>query len=164
MIQASVNDQVFEVNLEGNLLKVNDQVYSMDIVQLGKGNFHVLCETRGYRIQVMKTEKKTKSIELKINGEYYRVQLKDKFDLLLEKMGIEESEAGGLNALMAPMPGLVVEIKVKVGDQVKKGDPLLILEAMKMENILKSNGDGQVKGIQVNRGDNVEKNQVLIEF
>ena len=47
MIQASVNDQVFEVNLEGNLLKVNDQVYSMDIVQLGKGNFHVLCETRG---------------------------------------------------------------------------------------------------------------------
>jgi biotin carboxyl carrier protein len=62
------------------------------------------------------------------------------------------------------MPGLIVDIKVEAGQEVKKGDPILILEAMKMENIIKSPGDGVVKAIKVNPRDNVEKNQVLIQF
>jgi biotin carboxyl carrier protein len=62
------------------------------------------------------------------------------------------------------MPGLVIDLKVKVGDTVKAGDPLLILEAMKMENILKSPGDGTIKNVKTKKGDSVEKGQVLIEF
>ena len=57
-----------------------------------------------------------------------------------------------------------INLKVAEGDTVKAGDQLLILEAMKMENILKSPGDGVVKKIKVKKGDSVEKNQVLIEF
>jgi biotin carboxyl carrier protein len=62
------------------------------------------------------------------------------------------------------MPGLIIDLKVKDGDQVKAGDPLLILEAMKMENIIKSPGDATVKSVKVRMGEGVEKNQVLIEF
>ena len=62
------------------------------------------------------------------------------------------------------MPGLIIDLKVKTGDTVKAGDSLLILEAMKMENMLKSPGDGVVKNVKVKKGDAVEKNQVLIEF
>jgi biotin carboxyl carrier protein len=62
------------------------------------------------------------------------------------------------------MPGLIIDLKVKAGDAVKPGDQLLILEAMKMENILKSQGEGTVKTVKVNKGDTVEKGQVLIEF
>ena len=62
------------------------------------------------------------------------------------------------------MPGLIIDLKVKDGDQVKAGDPLLILEAMKMENIIKSPGDATVKSVKVTMGEGVEKNQVLIEF
>jgi biotin carboxyl carrier protein len=62
------------------------------------------------------------------------------------------------------MPGLILDLKVKPGDEVKKGDVVLILEAMKMENSIKSPGDGIVKLVKVNLKDSVEKNQVLIQF
>jgi len=62
------------------------------------------------------------------------------------------------------MPGLIIDLKIKAGDTVKSGDQLLILEAMKMENIIKSPGDGIVKFIKVKKGDSVEKGQVLLEF
>jgi biotin carboxyl carrier protein len=62
------------------------------------------------------------------------------------------------------MPGLIIDLKVKQGDVVKAGDALLILEAMKMENIIKAPGEGTVKMIKAKKGDSVEKNQVLIEF
>jgi biotin carboxyl carrier protein len=62
------------------------------------------------------------------------------------------------------MPGLVLDVRVKEGDEVKKGDPLLVLEAMKMENILKSPAHAKIKKINVNKGQAVEKNQVLVSF
>ena len=62
------------------------------------------------------------------------------------------------------MPGLIVGIHVQSGDAVKKGDSLLILEAMKMENVLKAPADATVKAIRTTKGDRVEKGQVLVEF
>ena len=62
------------------------------------------------------------------------------------------------------MPGMVLNILVTEGQDIKKGDPLIVLEAMKMENVLKSPTDGIVKKINVNKGIAVEKNQVLIQF
>ena len=67
-------------------------------------------------------------------------------------------------SIKAPMPGLILEINVKVGQEVKEDEPLLILEAMKMENIITSPRDGIIKSISVNKTDAVEKNQLLIEF
>jgi biotin carboxyl carrier protein len=90
--------------------------------------------------------------------------MQDKFDLLLEKMGMNASASGKVNNIKAPMPGLIIDLRVKDGDLVKAGDPLLILEAMKMENIIKSPGEGVVKSVKVKKGAGVEKGQVLIEF
>ena len=59
---------------------------------------------------------------------------------------------------------MVLNVLVKEGDDVKKGDALIILEAMKMENILKSPSDGHIKKIAINKGLAVEKNQILIQF
>ena len=64
----------------------------------------------------------------------------------------------------APMPGLILDVLAKPGQEVKKGDQLMILEAMKMENVLKAQGEGVISGIEVAKGDSVEKNQVLIKF
>jgi biotin carboxyl carrier protein len=62
------------------------------------------------------------------------------------------------------MPGLVVKLLVQVGDMVNKGDGLLVLEAMKMENLIKASGNGTVKAIKVSAGTKVEKGELLIQF
>ncbi|KAA3637184.1 MAG: biotin/lipoyl-binding protein [Calditrichaeota bacterium] len=66
--------------------------------------------------------------------------------------------------LKAPMPGMILNIKVSVGDTVKKGDPLVIIEAMKMENVIKAAGDAVVKSINVESGKSVEKDDKILEF
>lgn len=71
---------------------------------------------------------------------------------------------GGMGALKSPLPGIVVDIKVKVGDVVKKGDAVVILEAMKMENVLQAPMDGTVQEIGVNPGDSVLEGVTLISI
>ncbi len=77
---------------------------------------------------------------------------------------MDNLNANKINEIKAPMPGLVLDIRVAEGDAVKKGDTILVLEAMKMENSIKSPTDGLVKKISVKKGLAVEKNQVLINF
>jgi biotin carboxyl carrier protein len=69
-----------------------------------------------------------------------------------------------MNNVKAPMPGLVVNILVEIGQEIKKGDSLVILEAMKMENVLKATGDAKVKSILISKGGAVTKGQIMIEF
>lgn len=164
MQKATVNKKDFIIEQQDDQLFVNGAALNWDIVNLNNGHFHILHEGRSYQAEVIKTDTTTKSVTLKINNNRYTVEVKDKFDLLLEKMGISNAASNKVNNVKAPMPGLIINLKVAEGDTVKAGDQLLILEAMKMENILKSPGDGVVKKIKVKKGDSVEKNQVLIEF
>ncbi len=85
-------------------------------------------------------------------------------DELIKSMGIERGRTKVVNAIKAPMPGLILEINVSVGQEVKENDPLLILEAMKMENCFLSPRDGVIKSITVEKGNAVDKGQLLIEF
>lgn len=166
MYKATVNSKQFDI-VEGtsnNEFLVNGKAVSLDIKEVEAGYFHILYHHKGYRAEVVKADATTKTFALKINGKVVTVELKDKFDLLLEKMGMKNTAAGNLNMLKAPMPGLIIDLKVQTGDTVKVGDPLLILEAMKMENVIKSPGAGIIKNLRIKKGDRVEKNQVLIEF
>lgn len=99
-----------------------------------------------------------------MNGNKYTVQIKDKYDDLLKELGIDTASAKKVKEMKAPMPGLVVDVRVKEGDTIKKGDALVVLQAMKMENILKSPADVIVKKIHIKKDDTVEKNQILISF
>ncbi len=135
-----------------------------DLLDLGGGRFHLLKDNKSYNIEVVTVDEGSKEVEMIINGKSYAVGLKNEMDLLLESMGISRADASKVDALKAPMPGLILEISVAVGDTVQKGDPLLILEAMKMENVIKAAGDGVVASIEAAQGDAVEKGQLLIKF
>ena len=135
-----------------------------DLLTLKDGKFHLIQNHQSYNIEVISIDLANKTVLLLVNGKEYEVALQDKMDLLLEKMGISAEVSQKVNDIKAPMPGLVLEVKVKVGDKVEKGDAVLVLEAMKMENVLKSSGEGTVESIEVKVGDAVEKNQILLKM
>lgn len=164
MQQVKVNEKTFEITPQENGFLVDGQQVNWDIQKISDGYFHILYNNKSYRAEVVKADPATKTFSFKINGKIYSTEVKDKFDLLLEKMGMNNSSAGKINLVKAPMPGLIIDLKIKPGDTVNSGDPLLILEAMKMENIIKASGEGTVKNVKVKKGDSVEKGQVLIEF
>lgn len=148
--------------VDGDL--VNGEKVMADIINLEDRFFHVLSEGRSYNIEVVKSDKISKQITLKVNGNIYEITAKDKFDLLMDQMGFSVAGSGKIKELKAPMPGLVIEIRVKAGDTVNKGDAVIVLEAMKMENVLKASGEGTVKSIEIQKAQSVEKGQVLIIF
>lgn len=158
------NNEVFEIASNDDGFIINGNPVSWDLEKIGDNHFHIIVDNKSYRAEVVKIEAATKTFTIKMNGKIFQVGLKDKFDLLLEQMGMTNIPANKVNNLRAPMPGLIIDLKVKEGDAVKQNDPLIILEAMKMENIIKSSGEGIVKSIKVKKGQSVEKGQVLIEF
>lgn len=155
---------VFEVESSPDGLMVNGKSFAWDVAEVAGGYFHILHNNKSYKAEVVKSDKAAKTFTLKINNHIHTIEVKDKFDLLLEKLGMSSAAGSKVNTIKAPMPGLIIDVKINAGDSVKINDPLLILEAMKMENVLKSPGEGTVKSVTVKKGDKVEKNQVLIEF
>lgn len=164
MLKATVNTQTFDIQLNNTEISVNSQPFKWDMVEIKDGNFHILYNNHSFNAEVLEADYQTKSFLIKINKRTYSISLKDRFDILLDQLGMSNANTAKVNDLKAPMPGLIVDIKVQIGDTVKKGDTILILEAMKMENILKASGDGIVKNIKIAPKQNVEKNQVMIEF
>ncbi len=155
-MKAKVNNK-YEFTLEGN-------EKSFDIVEIKDGVFHIIKDNKSYNAEVLKAKKEEKTFIIRVNGNKYTVQLKDKYDDLLEKMGMSSTSGKKVKELKAPMPGLVVDVRVKEGDLVKQGDGLLVLQAMKMENIIKSPAEGSIKKVHIKKGDAIEKNQVMISF
>ncbi|AEI47498.1 biotin/lipoyl-containing protein [Runella slithyformis] len=165
MLKVTINEQqTVDIESTKGQTLLNGQPFQWDLVALDNGRFHILQNGRSYNAEVIEADYAEKSFKLKINQSTYTVTAKDRFDVLLEKMGMTGAAKNKVNHLKAPMPGLIWDIKVQVGDTVKAGDIVLVLVAMKMENALKSPGEGVVKSIKINKGDTVDKNRTLIEF
>lgn len=158
--------KMYEIAVNGaEAQKVEErQAFDWDLLEYEPGKFHILKEGRGYRVMVVSADYEGKSFVFRINGRDYEVSVKDRFDLLLEKLGMDQMAGSGVDDIKAPMPGLVLQVNVEPGQEVQKGDQILILEAMKMENVIKSPGDGVVKAVKVKEGDAVEKGSVMVEM
>ena len=154
----------YKVEKKGDRLLINDAKTDADIQQHGPSAYHIIHNIGSYNAEVVNFDKEAKTAEIKINGTIYAVAAKDQFDVLLDKLGLSNLNSAKISEVKAPMPGLVLKVFVNEGNEVKKGDNLFILEAMKMENIIKSPADVIVKSIKIKPGDKVEKGQVLIGF
>lgn len=158
------NQQIITVNEEKNGINIDGELLNLNISKLSSSTFHVLLKNKSYRVEVVEKDQKNNKLILSVNGKSISVEGRTELDQLLEKMGIADQKTKRVTDIKAPMPGLILNIFTKEGQAVKKGDSLIILEAMKMENILKASEDGVIKRILVKSGEAVEKNQILLEF
>ncbi len=166
MYKAKVAEKTFEFEfsddkaLEGT---VNGESFEMGLAQQGDVH-HVIHKYGSYTVQLVRFDKENKTCVLQVNNKEIVVSIEDRFDLLLHQLGMDNINNQKVNELKAPMPGLVLNVLVEPGDSVVKGDGMMVLEAMKMENIIRTPADGVVKSLEVKKSDAVEKNQVLIKF
>ena len=154
-------------------VKVNDsfefkfteeEITDSDSREMSSSKFHVLKDRRSFEAELVNSDFLKREYNVKINSTTYKVNISNELDLLIEEMGLSLGNSQLINNIKAPMPGLILDVNVKEGDEVKGGDYLLVLEAMKMENSLTAPRDGVVKSVTVKVGESVEKNQLLIEM
>lgn len=155
--KVNVND-TFHFNME------TESVSQLDVVSIASNKFHILHENISYRAEIITSDFLQKNYTVKINNNTYTVAISNSLDILIKEMGFETGLTKQVNFIKAPMPGLILEISVVVGQTVKENDNLIILGAMKMENSFLSPRDGVIKTISVLMGDAVDKGQLLIEF
>ncbi|WP_297692488.1 acetyl-CoA carboxylase biotin carboxyl carrier protein subunit [uncultured Eudoraea sp.] len=150
------NTHEFEIN--------SDDISKIDAIQTSPDSYHILKENKSFMTEVIEKDFYRKKYKVKINNSSYEVDISDSLDFLISDMGFALSSSRDIDSISAPMPGLILDIHVRIGQAVNEDDPLLILEAMKMENVITSPRDGIIKNISVKKSDAVDKNQLLIEF
>jgi len=163
MVEIQINDgSKITVEKTGNDLIIDGHKSDHEIIQVDEKNFKVFTKSKIFSIAVL--EKDDKQLTLSIDGKSVSVSSFSHIDQILEKLGMNSTNSTSISDIKAPMPGTILSLDVEEGNEVCKGDTILILEAMKMENVIKSPGDGKVSSILVKQGDNVEKNQLLISL
>lgn len=145
-------------------VQFSDKDIDCDVRQIGPHGWHVLMGDKSHMVYLNRYEEEERKLWLRVDGIDQCFEVKDPHQQLLEKLGLSSLSKTKLKELKAPMPGLVVRILVNEGDEIPKGGSLLVLEAMKMENIIKSPEEVTIASIEVSAGAAVEKNQSLIKF
>jgi len=147
-------------NGKNKLLK-NGKSIVHDLVHLGENRYSLILGNRSYRVAFTSNGE---YMDISIDGEHFKVQIEDEQQKRLKTLiQSDESESGQME-IKAPIPGMIVKILIKQGDIVSKNDGLLVLEAMKMENIIRCPGNCEIEEICVNEQASVEKGQVLFRL
>ena len=149
-------------------VKVNDSFHfdfseedirHFDAIHESENSHHILEKKRSYKAHLIKSDFNTRDYDIEVNGNTYHVAIANALDLMIDQLGLSSVSSKKANDIKAPMPGLIVSVDVEEGQEVKEGDTVVVLEAMKMENALVSPGEGSVKKVLVKAGDKVDKNQ-----
>ncbi len=151
-------NQEFEFDISQETLSQLDAVKTTDT------GYHILHDNTSYKAEIVTSDFTKKAYQVLVNNRAYTVTIADAIDLLIKDMGFSIGSSKQSNALSAPMPGLILDVQVSAGQEVKEGDTLVILSAMKMENSFVSHMDGVIKAVHVTKDDAVDKGQLLVEF
>lgn len=153
-----------EVTYFGDQLLLDGKSASIEALQPAQRLWTLTYNGRTHTVLVLGYDADSRQLTVRVNGKRTQLHLTSRADALRTLIGADKSATRHLADLKAPMPGLVRGIKVQTGSAVKKGDPLLVLEAMKMENVLKAASDATVAEVVAQPGNAVEKGEVLIRF
>ncbi len=143
-------------------IKVDGKIYQVDLMHNDEGIFSILTEGRSYNIELVPQTKPKHYTAYTFYDSYDLEVIDAESRYLRNRSG--STQLSSENNISSPMPGKVVKIPVSVGDEVKKGDTVITISAMKMESEYKAPKDGRITKIQVQEGSTIEANQVLIEI
>ncbi|MEY4709397.1 MAG: hypothetical protein RLZZ512_184 [Bacteroidota bacterium] len=162
-MKVTIQDNTTEFIKENNQFVIPN---GASINRLPLNNSTLLLQTPSQTIQVrcLSVDKVAKTVTLLYNNQKYVAKITEPMDELLKSMGLENAMVAKISEVKAPMPGLVLDVLVTVGQTVEMGEKILTLEAMKMENAIKSPTAGTIASIHVSKGQAVDKNFVLIRF
>jgi biotin carboxyl carrier protein len=137
-----------------------------DFAILGKEDRHyrIRWREKHYQAVIRYFDAQQKIAVINIDGSDYTIKLQEPIDRLINELGFLRSGRHSVKEIRSPMPGMVVDVFASAGQEVEEGDKLFSLEAMKMENIIKSPGQGKISEIYVQKGAAVDKNQLIILF
>lgn len=153
-LKLSVNGFEFEFSKQ--------EIESLQVLETSQKQTTALLGNSLYKGKVSEVANKT--FETGTQGRTFQVKIKDNLDQLIDSLGLSKPKTSKLSSIKAPMPGLVIQIAVEEGQTVAENDKILILEAMKMENVLRIPHDATIKKVLVKSGQAVDKGQVLIEL
>jgi biotin carboxyl carrier protein len=162
-MKVNILDKQISLINENNIWMENPSK-SLQIVKQNDETLLLITPNKVYTITCLNINHETKTLTLLYNGNKFNASITEPIDEILKSMGLENALTPKISDMKAPMPGLVLQVLVNPGDEVNKGDKILVLEAMKMENAIKSPTDGIVNDVHVSQGMAVDKNQVLITF
>jgi biotin carboxyl carrier protein len=158
-----LDGQTIEVDVDGDRVTVDGQTHSATLAVIpGTPLRQLLIDGRPLTLSVQAVGRGRWALTPK--GERWEMEVLDERTQHIRSLAGGGAQRRAAGVLKAPMPGLVVRVQVQPGEQVAAGAPLVVLEAMKMENELKAGAPGVVKSVRVAPGEVVEKGQVLVEF
>lgn len=144
---------VFNMTLDG-------RPYKIDACRMPSQIVHVLMDNKSYDIDLERIAKKSDTLDgrvhVRVRGRVMRFEILDERRLKMKEAQGFRFDVGGVVSIDSPMPGKVIKILAKEGEEVKEGQGIVVVEAMKMENELKTPKAGKVKEIRVKEGDAVE--------
>lgn len=141
-----------------------DKISYNEATAASRKKSHILYDQKSYSAEILEEDFIKRTYRVKINGNTYEVAIETPLDQLIDEMGLSLGNDSILDEIYAPMPGIILEVNVAEDDEVKQGDFLCVLEAMKMENALTAPRDGIIKSVNIAKGQTVEKGKLLIEF
>ena len=148
---------------DGRIVPINE-LPTVDFVELEDKQFHILANGKAYHASLLDIDRNKRMVTLLLDGQRFEIKIEDEYDQLVRSLGFDLSKKQAAGLLKSPMPGLVFDILKSEGDVVEEGDSILILEAMKMENVIKAPVAGTLESIFVEKGEAVEKNAKLFEI
>lgn len=165
MLHTTVNGKYnFDIHQQDGVWMIGDKAATIDISEANGGVLSILYNGKSYEAVVENVDRKAKELKVSINGQRYTINIQEPIDTLLHELGLDMSAQKKLEPIKAPMPGMVLKVLVAPGQRIEKGDGLLILEAMKMENVLKAPAGATIKSIRIAERTAVGKGDVLIDL
>ncbi len=146
-------------------IQVDDaKLQQADLIRRSDKEYNLIYAHRSVNVKILEADITGKKLKLEVEGQSYMMEIRDTLDQMLDSMGFNTASTKHIKEVKAPMPGLVLEVSVTAGQEVKEGERLLILSAMKMENSILLHADGVIKHVHVSAGEAVDKGQVLVEL